>query len=212
MIVGICGLIGSGKGTVADILVNDYNFKKISFADKLKDTIAELFEYDRELLEGDTEESRHWREQPDKFWTKELGQEITPRFILQIFGTECMRNGFHNNIWVSLVKKKILENPNTNFVIPDTRFANEKEMIGTLGGEIWWVRRGNLPEWWGQAVMCNALSDDTSMERYNVHPSEWKWAAPSDKFNKIFYNESTIEVLKNQVQDHLASKEHLLSA
>ena len=39
MIIGICGLIGSGKGTVADILVEQHNFTKISFADKLKDGV-----------------------------------------------------------------------------------------------------------------------------------------------------------------------------
>ena len=44
MLIGICGLIGSGKGTVADILVRDFKFKKISFADKLKDTVAHLFD------------------------------------------------------------------------------------------------------------------------------------------------------------------------
>ena len=63
MIVGICGLIGSGKGTVADFLVNDKGFTKLSFADKLKDSVATLFDWPRELLEGDTEESRQWREQ-----------------------------------------------------------------------------------------------------------------------------------------------------
>ena len=30
MIIGVCGLIGSGKGTVADFLVDDYGFVKVS--------------------------------------------------------------------------------------------------------------------------------------------------------------------------------------
>ena len=59
MIIGICGLIGSGKGTVADILV-ERNYKKISFADKLKDGVAEVFGWDRAMLEGDTDSSREW--------------------------------------------------------------------------------------------------------------------------------------------------------
>ena len=58
MIIGICGLIGCGKGTVGDILVDDYGFTKLSFADKLKDGVATVFNWDRAMLEGDTVESR----------------------------------------------------------------------------------------------------------------------------------------------------------
>ena len=54
MIIGICGLIGSGKDTIADYLVTNYNFKKLSFADKLKDSVATMFDWDRELLDGKT--------------------------------------------------------------------------------------------------------------------------------------------------------------
>ena len=53
MIIGICGLIGSGKGTVADVLV-DQGFTKVSFADKLKDGVSTIFGWDRAMLEGDT--------------------------------------------------------------------------------------------------------------------------------------------------------------
>ena len=82
----MCGLIGSGKGTVADRLVSNHNFTKLSFADKLKDGVAAIFEWPRDMLEGDTEKSRAWREQPDKFWSQELGENITPRYVLQKFG------------------------------------------------------------------------------------------------------------------------------
>ena len=124
MIIGICGLIGSGKGTVADHLVDRYGFQKVSFADALKDATAQMFEWPRELLEGDTVESRTWRETPDEFWSSELGYTVTPRFVLQKFGTECMRVGFYDGVWVSIVKRKILNNPTVNWVIPDTRFPN----------------------------------------------------------------------------------------
>ena len=104
MIIGICGLIGSGKGTVADILV-EQGFTKVSFADKLKDGVATIFGWDRALLEGDTDESREWREQTDEFWTEETGRTITPRIVLQEFGTECMREGFDKGCLGKFTKK-----------------------------------------------------------------------------------------------------------
>ena len=147
MIIGICGLIGCGKGTVGDILVDDYGFTKLSFADKLKDGVATVFNWDRAMLEGDTVESREWRETQDDFWTRETGRTITPRLVLQEFGTDCMRHGFDDGIWVSLVKQELVKLSNKNFVIPDVRFPNEANMIKSIHGEVWRVRRGQDPVW-----------------------------------------------------------------
>ena len=132
MIIGVCGLIGGGKGTVGDILVEHHGFQKISFADKLKDAVALMFDWDRSLVEGITDESRQWREKKDEFWSKETGREITPRLVLQEFGTECMRKGFFDGIWVSMVKNEILKNPNQNYVVPDVRFPNEGIIISSI--------------------------------------------------------------------------------
>ena len=83
MIFGFIGFAGSGKDTAANILVKDYNFKKISFANPLKDMVARLFSWDRMLLEGNTPESRAWRELPDEYWSEKFGYAITPRYMLQ---------------------------------------------------------------------------------------------------------------------------------
>ena len=85
MLVGIVGLIGSGKGTVSDRLVEKHGYQKDSFAKSLKDAVASMFNWDRAMLEGDSESSRHWREQPDKFWSEKFGKTITPRWVLQYF-------------------------------------------------------------------------------------------------------------------------------
>ena len=207
MIIGICGLIGSGKGTVSDYLVDEVNFEKISFADKLKDAVSTLFNWDREMLEGDTPLSRQWREQIDTFWTGETGREITPRLVLQEFGTDCMRNGFYDGIWVSLVKHKILTNPDTKFVIPDVRFKNEQNVIRELGGQIWQVKRGADPEWFGSAILDNQTGSDL-MAGYDIHASEYKWIDTNNNFDAILYNDGTIQDLKSQVEDHLVSNAH----
>jgi hypothetical protein len=202
MIIGICGLIGSGKGTVADILV-DQGFKKVSFADKLKDGVSTIFGWDRAMLEGDTDESREWREQRDDFWSNETKMEVTPRLVLQLFGTDCMRNGFDDGVWVSLLKKTILENPG-NYVIPDVRFENEINMIRDIGGEIWWTKRGDNPEWWSKAVL-DTQTGSNFMADEDIHPSEWKWANTNDKFDEIIYNESTLVELRHQVLGRLGA-------
>ena len=213
MIIGICGLIGSGKGTVADILV-EQGYKKVSFADKLKDGVAIVFGWDRAMLEGDTDASRAWREQPDDFWTAETGRTITPRIVLQEFGTDCMRDGFYNGVWVSLLKKELLENPG-NYVIPDVRFSNEQNMICDIGGQVWQVRRGDVPLWWQTAINCN--ESNSSEEPNNpmkvvspeVHASEWKWARHDEEFTISINNDGSMEELKHQVLSHLASNQTL---
>ena len=196
MIIGICGLIGSGKDTVAQTLIDNHNFVKTSFADRLKDAVAVMFNWNRELLDGKTDESRVWREQKDEFWSAETGREITPRLVLQEFGTECMRNGFYDGIWVSLTKQHLLQNKNKNFVITDVRFPNEAKMILETGGQVWRVKRGLDPMWF-------RVYQDIGVEPKDVHPSEWAWA--NTHFDVVIDNNGTLEDLKNQVLGRLVS-------
>ena len=206
MIIGITGLISSGKGTVADILVEEHNFIKLSFADKLKDGVAAVFGWNRAMLEGDSVESREWRETVDEFWTKETGREITPRLVLQEFGTDCMRNGFYHGVWVSLVKQEIMKNVQNNYIIPDVRFSNEIKVVKNLGGEVWNVRRGELPDWWGYAIEDNN-SDSTLMidNHPDIHQSEWKWIDSDDCFDVILYNDDSIKALYSKISDTLST-------
>ena len=105
MFVGILGFIGSGKGTVGDIL-SDIGFEKISFASHLKDVTSIMFGWDRNLLEGDTDESREFREEVDPFWSDKLGRKFTPRLALQLMGTEVGRNVFGENIWIHSLERE----------------------------------------------------------------------------------------------------------
>src|SRR5210317_447650 len=194
MIIGICGLIGSGKGTVADILV-DQGFKKVSFADKHKDDVSTIFGWDRAMLEGDTDESRTWREQRDDFWSAETKMEVTPRLVLQLFGTDCMRNGFDDGVWVSLLKKTILDNPG-NYVVPDVRFENEIAMLRDIGGEVWEVQRGRTPEWLIKYEI-------TGVEPKEIHSSEWRWI--KSRKDAVIENNSTLAELNRQVLSHLGA-------
>jgi len=141
MIIGICGLKGSGKDTLGNILVEKYGFEKLSFAETLKDIVSIIFSWDRKLLEGNTTKSRKFRETIDNWWSKELQKEITPRKMLQFIGTDLFRNNFHKDIWVKIIERKLINNNSKNIVITDCRFLNESEIIKKLGGIIIKINR-----------------------------------------------------------------------
>ena len=174
MIIGTIGFIGCGKGTVADILVEKHGFVKLSFADAVKDATAAIFGWQRSLLEGDTEESREFRETRDEWWSEKTGKHITPRYMLQIMGTEAGRDVFHKDIWVYALERKM--EMYQNVVIADVRFPNEIEWMRSKGGFAVRVSRGPDPEWYETAVRANKEQNTDLMVDYPIHYSEWAWA------------------------------------
>jgi len=221
MIIGVCGFIGSGKDTIADYLVNIHQFRRESFANTLKDAVAQIFGWDRDMLEGRTRQSREWREQVDTWWSQRLNMpNLTPRWVLQYWGTEVCRKAFHDDIWISALENK-LRNSQDDVVISDCRFPNEIQSIRNAGGIVIRVIRGPEPDWYDAAVSANrgpngnlswALSK-AKLERLKVHASESSWVGT--KFDAKIDNNSSMDFLYKQVndlvQDHLASKANQFS-
>ena len=177
MIIGVCGFIGSGKDTIADYLVNIHQFRRESFANSLKDAVSQVFGWDRDMLEGRTRQSREWRERVDPWWAKRLNMpDLTPRWVLQYWGTEVCRRAFHDDIWIAALENK-LRSSNDDRVISDCRFPNEINSIKAAGGIVVRVVRGVEPDWYDAAVSANrgpngnvswALSR-AKLERLKVH-------------------------------------------
>jgi len=193
MLIGIVGLIGSGKGTVADRLVEKHGYQKDSFAKSLKDAVASMFNWDRSLLEGDTESSRYWREQPDKFWSEKFGKPITPRWVLQYFGTEVMRGQRYDGLWGDSC---IGRYKGQNTVIADTRFPNEVRQIRAHGGIIVRVKRGDDPDWFVNYVEGN-------VEPKGIHSSEYAWA--KEEFDFTIENNGEKTDLYKKIDDLVIS-------
>ena len=145
-IIGICGFQSAGKDTLAEYLINNYGFVKLSYAGALKDIISIIFGWDRVKLEGISKEDREWREHIDEWWATQLGMpQLTPRYVLQYFGTDLFRTYWHKDIWVKVVENQLTKYK--NIVITDCRFPNEIDLIKKYNGHIIHIYRKELPIW-----------------------------------------------------------------
>lgn len=198
-IVAINGCIGSGKDTFSEEFING-GYHRMSFATALKDAVSVIFGWDREMLEGNTPESRKQRETRDEYWSTKLGGEITPRWVLQNFGTEVVRKYFNDNIWVYALENK-MRNINGNIIITDCRFPNELKMLRENNATIIEVQR-KLPSWYSDAYVYNTrISEGKDVIKprtlEDVHHSEWAWIGVN-KPDFVVKNNSTIEELHKQ--------------
>lgn len=100
-----------------------------AFGDKLKEISSDLFDIPLDRLH-----SRKGKNEFDERWG------LTHRQILQKFGTEVGR-AINPYVWVYHVKKWIENKPERDIVISDVRFKTEAEMIRSLGGHIWNIKR-----------------------------------------------------------------------
>lgn len=170
-LIGITGYAGSGKDTIAGFLDG---YKRLAFADSLKYICMGLFGLKYEEVFGELKDTVLDR--------KPFKKDMTPRKILQYFGTEIVRNQFGNliekpeNYWINLIEKIITDNPETSYVVTDVRFNNEVEFIKNLGGTIVEVKRPGI-------------------EPCNKHPSE----SGVKGVDIVIDNDGTLEDLKSKV-------------
>ena len=213
-LIAVNGVIGSGKDTFAQVFT-DNGYIKMSFATALKDAVSSIFGWDRIMLEGLTEESRNFRETPDPFWTDKLGFRVTPRWVLQNFGTDIVRRHLDNNIWVYSLEKKLYTalSSGSNVIITDCRFINELKMVREKNGIIIEVQR-NVPAWYYEAKNYNlklqsyelTLNNNLTVSPeipvlpsvlQNIHASEYSWIGVNNP-HYVVHNDSTVESLQEK--------------
>ena len=136
MIIGVTGNLGAGKDTVGAYLVNAYGFRRIGFADKLKESAAALFDVPVESWE-EWKNNRRVRVviETERYINApaETAAALTAREFLQRYGTEAHREVFGYDFWVEQALK-VTDLSDDNFVVTDCRFDNEAEAIKKRGG------------------------------------------------------------------------------
>lgn len=175
-LIAFVGFKASGKNTAAAALY-PFGYVPISFADALKDSLASVFCWDRDMLEGITEASRLWREQVDDWWAAKLNiPHFTPRWAMKHVGTDVMRRHFNYDLWVHNVERRLvlLDCP---VVLVDGRFPNEIALARRYCGRVYRIKRGPDPEWRSLAIAANTgvVEAREQLAALDVHESEYAW-------------------------------------
>lgn len=154
-LLGVCGRIGSGKDTFAEILVHHFGYKHIAFSDPLYTELRILnpwIQIDRKMLALMTEEERgelyrhahalliRYKTLLHLFGldrTKRISSEV--RRYFQLLGTECGRDVHGQDCWLKVAERTMSDDPG-RYVITGLRFDNEMTFTKKKNGQIWLIK------------------------------------------------------------------------
>ena len=170
MIIGLSGYAQSGKDTAAELLCLNYDFKRIAFADAIRESISRLNPMlGNGIRVGEMAEDYGWD-------VAKNNPEV--RRLLQVMGTEVGRQLFGDDVWIDIVMRQIDANPEQNWVVTDVRFPNEANAIKSRSGYMLRVNRLNH-----HAV--NNHASEHAMDNY--------------MFDNVIFNDGTLDDLSDNV-------------
>lgn len=174
MLFAFSGLKGSGKDTAANVLVTEYGFTRIAFADAVRELA--LIVDPLILIEDDWQPSHLMRlskviSEYGWDWAKRAVPEV--RRLLQVIGTEGGRMLVGENIWVDILAKRFpnIADESARYVITDCRFDNEVDFVRNNGGKLVWINRPGLVSD-GHASESEHIRDLASVVVYNTQSIE----------------------------------------
>lgn len=172
-LVGLIGKSGSGKTRTAASFSRHLTTRTLYCSEPIKRAVANIFDWPIELLRGETENGRLWRDEH----TERLpnGKSITPRQALQQVGS-LMRYEFGPDIWLTQLRLRIwpsaasASRETRMAVIPDIRRWNEAELVRQNQGLL--VRVTPAP---GNArPTTKAIHEHPSETELDGFPTDWE--------------------------------------
>jgi len=173
-IIGLSGWARSGKDTVADCLVAEHGYTKLSFAAPMKEALYRL----NPRITVNNVSNTALQVGIDVYGWEEI-KEHSPdvRGLLQRFGTEVGREMFGQNFWVDQAIKSVPDG--AKVVVADVRFPNEADAIKALNGKVFRVHRDGV-------YAANDHISEHALDNYD--------------FDGVIENNGSIEYLKSLVE------------
>jgi len=172
MLIGLIGYAQSGKDTLAKILVEDYGFKRVAFADKIRELLYELdpavptYNHVQTKIIG-------LQNLVDVYGWDHAKSEPHVRQLLQKLGVGA-RTLFGEDFWIREALRPIKDSE--NIVVTDVRFKNEAEWIRSFEDSyIWRIKRAGVGA-------VNTHVSETELDGY--------------KADQIFSNNGSIDDLR----------------
>jgi hypothetical protein len=174
MIIGLSGYARSGKDEVAKILVEDYGYQRVAFADKIRD-----FLYETNPQVG----GNRLQHLVDTYSWDVAKSQPEVRHLLQSIGVGA-RKIFGDLFWVNqaLNFSHPLDHIVNNYVVTDVRFVNEADKIKSMDGQLWRIKRPGIEP-------INNHISERDLDGYPV--------------DKILKNEGTLEDLRTLVRSRM---------
>jgi len=196
IVFGFSGDKGCGKDTIADYLSIKHNFTKLAFAEPLKQSVSFAFHVSMDELGSGTNKDQefafpiivtefhlsdflehlhdNYYEIPEDVKSSIISKYqgipfMSYREILQIFGTEICRREIDNDIWITIMRKRVKESPTHRIILSDVRFKDEKDYVGELGGKSVLIIR--------PSISC----DDTHESENNLNGEEYDVIVTNDR-------------------------------
>ncbi len=130
MIIGLSGYARSGKDEVAKILVEDYGFIRVAFADKIRELLYEMNPI--------VDIHYHLKPLVDAYGWDEVKRRAQVREMLQNVGVGA-RLLFGDMFWVHQALASL--SLDSNIVVTDVRFSNEADTLKLNDGQVWRIKR-----------------------------------------------------------------------
>lgn len=175
MIIGLTGYAQSGKDTVAEYLVSNYGYRRIAFADPLRQAVYNL---NPRITIADMVGVPLRTAVDGLGWENVKVDSEDARELLQRMGTEVGRQMFGEDFWVDQAMKNVSKFDKVVFT--DVRFPNEYRSIKQREGTVWRVERLGVGA-------VNGHASETAMDNVRVDGIITNNSTKQDLFETIDY-------------------------